>query len=108
MVPCRWQEIACASWARLLLIDSAILAPAASVVCSAAVLPFAPFQNQSGDEHMMSFTKKVTVGLLGVLAVGLCVAEDLPYKEGTVSQVSSIKIKDGYFTGLLDVPEHQL
>lgn len=46
---------------------------------------------------MTSFTKRVQIGLLGLLACGLCVAEDLPYKEGTVSEVSSIKIKDGHF-----------
>jgi hypothetical protein len=37
------------------------------------------------------------VGLLGVLACGLCVADELPYKVGTVTQVTSIKIKEGKF-----------
>jgi hypothetical protein len=76
-----------------------------------AVLPFAAFQkpivqnqivqNQPGDKHMMSFTRhitgKIAIGLLGVLAFGLCMSEDLPYKEGTVSEVTSIKVKEGHF-----------
>jgi hypothetical protein len=46
---------------------------------------------------MTSFIKRAQIGLLGLLACGLCVAEELPYKEGTVSEVSSIKVKDGHF-----------
>ena len=46
---------------------------------------------------MTSFAKRAQIALLGLLACGLCVAEDLPYKEGTVSEVSSIKVKDGHF-----------
>lgn len=37
------------------------------------------------------------LGSLCLLAFGLCVADDLPYREGTVTQVSSIKIKEGHF-----------
>jgi hypothetical protein len=46
---------------------------------------------------MTSFMKRAQIGLLGLLACGLCVAEDLPYKEGTVSEVSAIKVKEGHF-----------
>jgi hypothetical protein len=50
---------------------------------------------------MMSFTRhitgKIAIGLLGVLAFGLCMSEDMPYKEGTVSEVTSIKVKEGHF-----------
>jgi hypothetical protein len=37
------------------------------------------------------------LGMMGIMAFGLCVADELPYKEGTVTQVSSIKIKEGHF-----------
>jgi len=37
------------------------------------------------------------LGTLGLLVFGLCVADELPYKEGTVTQVSRIKIKEGHF-----------
>jgi hypothetical protein len=37
------------------------------------------------------------LGMLGMMAFGLSVADELPYKEGTVTQVSSIKIKEGHF-----------
>lgn len=37
------------------------------------------------------------MGLLGLLGFGLCVADELPFKEGTVTQVSSIRVKEGHF-----------
>jgi hypothetical protein len=46
---------------------------------------------------MWTLMKRVQIGLLGALACGLCVGDELPYKEGTVTQVSSIKIKEGHF-----------
>ena len=49
---------------------------------------------------MLTSMKRIQIGLLGLLgllAFGLCVADELPYKEGTVTQVSSIKIKEGHF-----------
>jgi hypothetical protein len=46
---------------------------------------------------MCTLTKRFQIGLLAVLACAVCVADELPYKEGTVTQVSSIKIKEGHF-----------
>jgi hypothetical protein len=46
---------------------------------------------------VFTLIKRIQIGLLGVLAFGLCVADELPYKEGTVTQVSSIKTKEGHF-----------
>ena len=49
---------------------------------------------------MLTIIKRLRMallGMLGILAFGLCVADELPYKEGTVTQVSSIKIKEGRF-----------
>ena len=46
---------------------------------------------------MMSFTKRFGIGMAGLLAFGVCAAEDLPFKEGTVTEVSSVKIKEGHF-----------
>lgn len=46
---------------------------------------------------MLTTMKRFQIALLGMLAFGLCVADELPYKEGTVTQVSSIKIKEGHF-----------
>src|ERR1700683_891284 len=46
---------------------------------------------------MRKFMQWFQAGLLGVLACGLCVAGELPYKVGTVTQVTSIKIKEGKF-----------
>jgi hypothetical protein len=46
---------------------------------------------------MLTFIKRLQIGLLGTLALGLCVADDLPYKEGTVTEVSSIRTKEGHF-----------
>jgi len=46
---------------------------------------------------MPTLMKRFQIGLLAALACGLCVADELPYKEGIVTQVSSIKIKEGHF-----------
>jgi hypothetical protein len=46
---------------------------------------------------MLTFIKRLQIGLLGMLVFGLCVADDLPYKVGTVTQVSSIRTKEGHF-----------
>jgi hypothetical protein len=47
---------------------------------------------------MTSLIKRISIGLLGMVAVGACLAdEQLPYTEATVSEVSSIKIKEGHF-----------
>jgi hypothetical protein len=46
---------------------------------------------------MSTFIKRIQIGLLGMLAFGLCLADDLPYKEGTVTEVSSIRTKEGHF-----------
>jgi len=46
---------------------------------------------------MTSVIKQIQVGLLAMLAFGLCMADELPYKDGTVSRVSSVKVKEGHF-----------
>jgi hypothetical protein len=46
---------------------------------------------------MTSFTKRFSVGIAALLAFSVCAAEDLPFKEGTVTEVSSIKVKEGHF-----------
>ena len=47
---------------------------------------------------MVGLIKRISIGLLGLLVLGICSAEEqLPYTEGTVSQVSSIKVKEGHF-----------
>jgi hypothetical protein len=50
---------------------------------------------------MTRFIKQVQIGLLGMMALGVCVADDLPYKEGAVTEVSSIKVKEGHFLDYL-------
>src|ERR1700728_2243135 len=46
---------------------------------------------------MLTLMKRLQIGFLGMLVFGLCVADDLPYKVGTVTQVSSIRTKEGHF-----------
>ena len=46
---------------------------------------------------MLTLMKRFQIGLLGMMVFGLCVADDLPYKEGTVTEVSSIRTKEGHF-----------
>jgi hypothetical protein len=46
---------------------------------------------------MLTLMKRFQIGLLGMMVFGLCLADDLPYKEGTVTQVSSIRTKEGHF-----------
>jgi hypothetical protein len=46
---------------------------------------------------MLSLAKRMQIGLLGMLVFGGCIADELPYKEGTVTQVSSIRTKEGHF-----------
>ena len=46
---------------------------------------------------MLTLMKRFQIGLLGMMVFGLCLADDLPYKEGTVTEVSSIRTKEGHF-----------
>jgi hypothetical protein len=46
---------------------------------------------------MHPIIKRVGVGLVAAVLCGLCCADELPFKEGAIVQVSSIRTKEGKF-----------